>query len=30
VIEIARAERSAAEGLGLARGAPVVVFTKRA
>ena len=30
VLEIARAERSAAEGLGLARGAPVVVFSKRA
>jgi len=29
VLEIARAERSAAEGLGLARGAPVVVFSKR-
>ena len=28
VLEIARAERSAAEGLGLARGAPVVVFQK--
>jgi len=28
VLEIARAERSAAEGLGLARGAPVVVVTK--
>lgn len=28
VVEIARAERSAAEGLGLARGAPVLVFTK--
>jgi len=30
VLEIARAERSAAEGLGLARGAPVAVFSKRA
>jgi hypothetical protein len=30
VIEIARAERSAAEGLGLARGAPVIVVSKRA
>jgi len=30
VIEIARGEGSAAEGLGLARGAPVVVFSKRA
>lgn len=30
VLEIARAERSAAEGLGLARGAPVIVFSKRA
>jgi S-adenosylmethionine hydrolase len=30
VLEIARAERSAAEGLGLARGAPVVIFSKRA
>lgn len=29
VLEIARAERSAAEGLGLARGAPVVAFSKR-
>jgi hypothetical protein len=28
VLEIARAERSAAEGLGLDRGAPVVVFQK--
>jgi hypothetical protein len=28
VVEIARAERSAAEGLGLDRGAPVVVFQK--
>jgi S-adenosylmethionine hydrolase len=28
VVEIAQAERSAAEGLGLARGAPVVVVTK--
>jgi hypothetical protein len=28
VLEIARAEGSAAEGLGLARGAPVVVFQK--
>jgi len=28
VLEIARAERSAAEGLGLARGAPVVVVTR--
>jgi S-adenosylmethionine hydrolase len=28
VLEIARAERSAAEGLGLARGAPVVVLSK--
>jgi S-adenosylmethionine hydrolase len=28
VVEIARAERSAAEGLGLARGAPVVVLAK--
>jgi hypothetical protein len=28
VLEIARAERSAAEGLGLARGAPVVVVSK--
>ena len=28
VLEIARAERSAAEGLGLARGAPVTVLTK--
>jgi len=28
VLEIARAERSAAEGLGVARGAPVVVVTK--
>jgi S-adenosyl-L-methionine hydrolase (adenosine-forming) len=30
VLEIARAERSAAEGLGLARGAPVTVYSKRA
>jgi len=30
VIEIARGEQSAAEGLGLARGAPVIVFSKRA
>jgi len=30
VLEIARAERSAAEGLGLARGAPVVVYSRRA
>jgi S-adenosylmethionine hydrolase len=30
VLEIARAERSAVDGLGLARGAPVVVFSKRA
>jgi S-adenosyl-L-methionine hydrolase (adenosine-forming) len=30
VLEVARAERSAAEGLGLARGAPVIVFSKRA
>ena len=29
VLEIARAERSAAEGLGLARGAPVTVVTKK-
>jgi S-adenosylmethionine hydrolase len=29
VLEIACAERSAAEGLGLARGAPVVVFSRR-
>jgi hypothetical protein len=28
VLEIARAERSAAEGLGIDRGAPVVVFQK--
>jgi len=28
VVEVARAERSAAEGLGLDRGAPVVVFQK--
>jgi S-adenosylmethionine hydrolase len=28
VLEIARAEGSAADGLGLARGAPVVVFQK--
>jgi S-adenosylmethionine hydrolase len=28
VLEIARAEQSAAEGLGLARGAPVIVFHK--
>jgi hypothetical protein len=30
VLEIARAERSAADGLGLARGAPVLVSSKRA
>jgi S-adenosylmethionine hydrolase len=30
VLEIARAERSAADGLGLARGAPVLVYSKRA
>ena len=28
VVEVARAERSAAEGLGLERGAPVLVSTK--
>jgi S-adenosylmethionine hydrolase len=28
VVEVARAERSAAEGLGLERGAPVLVVTK--
>jgi hypothetical protein len=27
-VEVARAEGSAADGLGLARGAPVVVFQK--
>jgi hypothetical protein len=29
VLEIARAEGSAAEGLGLARGAPVIVAARR-
>jgi hypothetical protein len=28
VLEIARAERSAAEGLGLARGAPVIIVSR--
>ena len=28
VLEVARAERSAAEGLGVARGAPVTVVSK--